>query len=82
MLNFILGQLSGLYDFTVTTEFDREWKDATLTVSVELTEHGNQIISYELIDPEGKPVFSEEKKANEPFSKYILFAVKMECRGA
>lgn len=68
--------VAGLYDFTVTTEFDREWKDATLTVSVELTELRNQTISYELIDPAGKQVFSEEKKADEPLSKYIPSPLK------
>jgi len=68
--------VSGLYDFTVTTELDREWKNATLTVSVELTEQGSQNISYELMDPAGKQVFIEEKKAEEPFSKYIELPLK------
>jgi evolved beta-galactosidase subunit alpha len=68
--------VSGVYDFTVTTEFDREWKDAILTVSVELTEQRNQIITYEMFDPEGKQVFIEEKKADEPFSKNIVSPLK------
>jgi evolved beta-galactosidase subunit alpha len=67
---------AGLYDFTVTTVFDREWKDSTLTVSVELTEQRGQTISYELIDPAGKLVFSEEKKAETSFNKSIPSPLK------
>ncbi|MEH7305653.1 beta-galactosidase subunit alpha [Neobacillus drentensis] len=68
--------VSGLYNFTVTTEFDKEWKDATLTVSVVLTQQRNQTITYQLMDPEGKQVFSEEKGADEPFSKYLVSPLK------
>ncbi|MEH7073135.1 beta-galactosidase subunit alpha [Neobacillus drentensis] len=68
--------VSGLYDFTVVTEFDREWKDATLTVSVVLTEQRNQRITYQLMDADGNQVFIEEKKAEEPLSKYIVSPLK------
>ncbi|MFB5198538.1 beta-galactosidase subunit alpha [Neobacillus sp. KR4-4] len=68
--------VSGLYDFTVTTEFDKEWKDATLTVSVVLTQQRNQNITYQLMDPDGKHVFIEEKRADEPFSIDIVSPLK------
>ncbi|MEH7335951.1 beta-galactosidase subunit alpha [Neobacillus drentensis] len=66
----------GLYDYTVKTEFDREWEDAALSVSVRLTELREQTIVYELIDPEGNQVFIEEKRADEPLSKNIIAPLK------
>ena len=33
-------------------------------------------ISYELIHPSGEQVFSEEKKADEPFSKFVEAPLK------
>ncbi|WHY67598.1 beta-galactosidase subunit alpha [Neobacillus sp. SuZ13] len=68
--------VTGLYDFTVTTEFDKEWKDAALTVSVSLTQQRNQNIIYQLMDPDGKQVFIEEKRADEPFSMDIVSPLK------
>lgn len=66
----------GLYDYTVNTEFDSEWQDAALSVSVKLTEQHGQTIAYELIAPDGKQVFIEEKKADEPFSKHVSAPLK------
>ena len=67
---------AGLYDYTVNTEFDSEWQDATLSVSVKLTEQRGQTIAYELIAPDGKQVFIEENKADEPFSKHVSAPLK------
>ncbi|MDN3020215.1 beta-galactosidase subunit alpha [Paenibacillus sp. BSR1-1] len=66
----------GLYDYTVKTEFDREWVDATLSVSVQLTELREQTIVYELIDPEGNQVFIEEKKTDEALRENITAPLK------
>jgi evolved beta-galactosidase subunit alpha len=67
---------SGLYDYTVKTEFDSDYRDATLSVSIELTEQRGQTIVYELIAPDGRQVFREEKLANEPFNKYVAAPLK------
>ncbi|MFE4430343.1 beta-galactosidase subunit alpha [Peribacillus butanolivorans] len=69
-------QAAGLYDYTVKTEFDRNWQDATLTVSAKLTEQLNQSIQYELIDGDGNLVFNEEQQAIEPFCKLISTPLK------
>ncbi|OIK11863.1 beta-galactosidase subunit alpha [Bacillus sp. MUM 116] len=68
--------VAGLYDYTVNTTFDADWKDALLSVKVKLTEERNQTFVYELIDPNGKLVFVEEQKAEEPFSKKINSPLK------
>lgn len=66
----------GLYDYTVKTEFDSKWQDATLQVAVQLTELCGQSVIYELIDPAGNPIFIEEQTADEPFSKKIIAPLK------
>ncbi|WML23950.1 beta-galactosidase subunit alpha [Neobacillus sp. OS1-33] len=67
---------AGLYDYNVNTELDSDYQNATLSVSVKLTEQCGQSISYELIHPSGEQVFSEEKKADEPFSKFVEAPLK------
>ncbi|CRK82307.1 beta-galactosidase [Neobacillus massiliamazoniensis] len=67
---------SGLYDYTVNTELDGDCKDARLTVSVVQTDHCNQTIVYELLDPAGNQVFLKEQRAEEPFSKFIAEPLK------
>ncbi|WP_066250039.1 beta-galactosidase subunit alpha [Neobacillus drentensis] len=66
----------GLYDYSVNTELDSDYQNATLSVSVNLTEQCGQTISYELIHPNGEQIFSEEKKAGEPFSKFVEAPLK------
>ncbi|CAH2715856.1 Evolved beta-galactosidase subunit alpha [Neobacillus rhizosphaerae] len=67
---------AGLYDYTVNTELDSDYQNATLSVSVKLTEQRSQTIVYELNDPDGKQVFIEEKQADEPFSKNVVAPLK------
>ncbi|WP_051633513.1 beta-galactosidase subunit alpha [Bacillus sp. UNC41MFS5] len=67
---------AGIYDYSVNTEIDSDYQNATLSVSVKLTEQFGQTISYELIHPNGEQVFSEEKKADEPFSKFVEAPLK------
>lgn len=67
---------AGLYDYTVKTEFDSGYKNATLSVSAKLSEQHGQTIVYELVCPGGEVVFSEEQKAGEPFSKLVEAPLK------
>ncbi len=67
---------AGIYDYTVSTVLDSEDQNGTLSVSVKVTEQHGQTIVYELIDPSGMQVFSEVKKAEEPFSKFVAAPLK------
>ncbi|MED4206726.1 beta-galactosidase subunit alpha [Neobacillus mesonae] len=67
---------AGLYDYTVNTELDSDNQNATLSVSVKLTEQNGQTISYELIDPNGEQVLNVEKKADEPLDQFVAAPLK------
>ncbi|WP_409271467.1 beta-galactosidase subunit alpha [Neobacillus sp. SCS-31] len=67
---------AGIYDFSVNTELDGDNEDAVLSVSVKLTEHSGQTITYELIESTGERVFIEEKKGAEAFSRLVEAPLK------
>lgn len=64
-VDILARPVQGLYDFTIKTLLDHEWKHATLCVNPKFERFDHQVIQYQLYDAKGTLIFDEERSGNE-----------------
>ncbi|NBJ67978.1 MULTISPECIES: beta-galactosidase subunit alpha [Clostridia] len=67
---------TGLYDFTVKTQFDAMYKEATLIVNPVFDHLQKQRIHYELKTAEGEVIFTKEQDGNESLIQEVQHPIK------